>query len=146
MVTGGPCVLDFSFSPEVEWALTSHQRVLVVLLASPFHKRRFLRVASRKARLGCGRGDVELDGSGDGGDEGLKQMVAQLELAWEQRDQPSSSRYISLEDVVREEEAVGEGEVEGEDLEMSEDRVWSPNSSDRAALALFPDAPSFPVQ
>ncbi|KAF9641945.1 hypothetical protein BDM02DRAFT_3194209 [Thelephora ganbajun] len=52
MVAGGPCTLDFSFSPEVEWALVSHQRVLVVLLASPFHKRRFLRVASRKARLG----------------------------------------------------------------------------------------------
>ncbi|KAF9643085.1 hypothetical protein BDM02DRAFT_3192234 [Thelephora ganbajun] len=52
MVAGGPCILDFSFSPEVEWALTSHQRILVILQASPFHKRQFLRVASRKARLG----------------------------------------------------------------------------------------------
>ncbi|KAF9642877.1 hypothetical protein BDM02DRAFT_3132803 [Thelephora ganbajun] len=52
MVTGGPCVLNFSFSPEVEWALSSHQHVLIILLASPFHKRHFLRVASRKAQLG----------------------------------------------------------------------------------------------
>ncbi|KAF9641896.1 hypothetical protein BDM02DRAFT_3194327 [Thelephora ganbajun] len=41
----GPCMLEFQFSPETEWALTSHYRVLVVLLASPFHKRRFLKVA-----------------------------------------------------------------------------------------------------
>ncbi|KAF9643285.1 hypothetical protein BDM02DRAFT_3132536 [Thelephora ganbajun] len=46
------CHLDFQFSPEVEWTLVSHHRVLVVLLASPFHKRRFLKVASRKGRLG----------------------------------------------------------------------------------------------
>ncbi|KAF9641834.1 hypothetical protein BDM02DRAFT_3194475 [Thelephora ganbajun] len=52
MVAGGPCTLEFSFSPEVEWSLSSHLRVLIVLHASPFHKRRFLRVASRKARLG----------------------------------------------------------------------------------------------
>ncbi|KAF9647528.1 hypothetical protein BDM02DRAFT_3187867 [Thelephora ganbajun] len=48
----GPCMLEFQFSPETEWALVSHHRVLVVLLASPFHKRRFLKVASRKVRLG----------------------------------------------------------------------------------------------
>ncbi|KAF9641957.1 hypothetical protein BDM02DRAFT_3194184 [Thelephora ganbajun] len=48
----GPCMLEFRFSPETKWVLTSHTRVLVVLLASPFHKRRFLRVASRKVRLG----------------------------------------------------------------------------------------------
>ncbi|KAF9642462.1 hypothetical protein BDM02DRAFT_3193185 [Thelephora ganbajun] len=52
MVAGGACMLEFSFSPEVEWSLSSHLRVLIVLHASPFHKRRFLRVASRKARLG----------------------------------------------------------------------------------------------
>ncbi|KAF9641817.1 hypothetical protein BDM02DRAFT_3194504 [Thelephora ganbajun] len=34
MVAGGPCTLEFSFSPEVEWSLSSHL------------------VASRKARLG----------------------------------------------------------------------------------------------
>ncbi|KAF9648666.1 hypothetical protein BDM02DRAFT_3128871 [Thelephora ganbajun] len=45
----GPCMLEFCFSPETEWVLTSHTRILVVLLASPFHKRRFLKVASRKA-------------------------------------------------------------------------------------------------
>ncbi|KAF9651813.1 hypothetical protein BDM02DRAFT_3184313 [Thelephora ganbajun] len=46
------CRLEFQFSPDVEWTLVSHVRVLVVLLHSPSHKRRFLKIASRKARLG----------------------------------------------------------------------------------------------
>ncbi|KAF9641996.1 hypothetical protein BDM02DRAFT_3133407 [Thelephora ganbajun] len=47
----GPCMLEFRFSPETEWVLTSHHHVLVVLLASPFHKHCFLKVASRKGSL-----------------------------------------------------------------------------------------------
>ncbi|KAF9642225.1 hypothetical protein BDM02DRAFT_3133233 [Thelephora ganbajun] len=131
----GPCMLEFHFSPETEWVLTSHTRVLVVLLASPFHKRRFLRVASRKSSL------REEGGSWYWWEERGVRML-ELELAWERRDQPRSSGYVSA----AEEGVVGE-EVEEEEVDMGEgEGLWSPNSSDRAVLALIPGSPSFPTQ
>ncbi|KAF9642238.1 hypothetical protein BDM02DRAFT_3193622 [Thelephora ganbajun] len=174
MVAGGPCMLEFSFSPEVEWALSSHLHILVVLHASPFHKRRFLRVASRKARLGYSylllthrllehpivilpfwtaeafdvylREMIALPIDGEEGVEGLKQ---ELELAWEQMEFRASSGYASAvgEEVASREGGVEEERVEEEEeVEMGEEGLWSPNSSDRAILALVPDAPAFPVQ
>ncbi|KAF9642803.1 hypothetical protein BDM02DRAFT_3192660, partial [Thelephora ganbajun] len=67
----------------------------------------------------------------------LRVQMMELELAWEQRNEPSSSGYISLEDGV----VVEEGVV-GEEMEMGEEGLWSPTSSDRAILALVPDAPA----
>ncbi|KAF9642523.1 hypothetical protein BDM02DRAFT_3133032 [Thelephora ganbajun] len=132
----GPCMLEFQFSPETEWVLTSHHRVLVVLLASPFHKRRFLKVASRKE----GGSLYWWEEMGE-----MRVRMMELELAWEQRDLPQSSGYVSLEEAVGEGEAVVGEEVEEEGMEIGEEGLWSPNSSDRAVLALVPDAPVFPM-
>ncbi|KAF9642268.1 hypothetical protein BDM02DRAFT_3133202 [Thelephora ganbajun] len=201
MVSGGPCVLDFSFSPEVEWALTSHQRVLVVLHASPFHKRRFLRVASRKGEEGekglriavknaalereveelkgevtrldgefgvllarvealevGGGGEVEPLDSDEAAELGLRPDFQDLVVQPDPVDTmskegykrsamtPASSGYVSAagEEVVVE-EGVGERVAE-EEIEMDEEGLWSPSSSDRAVLALIPDSSAFPTQ
>ncbi|KAF9641841.1 hypothetical protein BDM02DRAFT_3194453 [Thelephora ganbajun] len=67
-----------------------------------------------------------------------------LKLAWEWMGFQASSGYAS---------AVGEGAEEGveerveeEEVDMGEEGLWSPNSSDRAVLALIPDAPVFLTQ
>ncbi|KAF9650818.1 hypothetical protein BDM02DRAFT_3127481 [Thelephora ganbajun] len=96
----GPCMLEFQFSPETEWALVSHHRVLVVLLASPFHKRRFLKVASRKVSSLA-----------------RQAQMLELELAWERREFQASSGYVSA---AGEEVAVEEGVEE----RVAEER-WS---------------------
>ncbi|KAF9642171.1 hypothetical protein BDM02DRAFT_3193762 [Thelephora ganbajun] len=143
------CCLEFQFSPDVEWTLVSHTHVLVILLHSPSHKRRFLKIASRKARLGYSHLLLThhlldhpllilpfwtMDG-----------LDLELELAWEQREFQASSRYVSMEG------AAGEGDVGveegvGEEELMDEEGLWSPNSSDRAVLALVPDTAAFPTQ
>ncbi|KAF9644360.1 hypothetical protein BDM02DRAFT_3190689 [Thelephora ganbajun] len=72
--------------------------------------------------------------------------MMELELAWERRDQPLSSGYVSLEDAVGEGEVVVEERTEEEEVEMNEEGLWSLNSSDRAVLALVPDNLAFPTQ
>ncbi|KAF9642742.1 hypothetical protein BDM02DRAFT_3192761 [Thelephora ganbajun] len=126
----GPCMLEFRFSPETEWVLTSHHRVLVVLLASPFHKRRFLRVASRKSslRIAClvdgesriGRRSLACWGGKNAvlerEVEGLKQRLeflsgefGVLQARVEALEWVSPSEYLSAEDLLR---MGGGGEVE----------------------------------
>ncbi|KAF9643234.1 hypothetical protein BDM02DRAFT_3132565 [Thelephora ganbajun] len=82
-------------------------------------------------------------------DQEMREMrvwMMELELAWEQRDQPSSSGYVSLEDAAGEGDIMVEEGVEEEELRVDEEGMWSPNSSDCAVLALIPDASAFPTQ
>ncbi|KAF9643820.1 hypothetical protein BDM02DRAFT_3191154 [Thelephora ganbajun] len=95
-------------------------------LLTAFHSERSGRLESR-----CFEMDREM------GEMRVRMM--ELELAWERRDQPQSSGYVSLE------ESVGEG-VGEEEMEVGGEGLWSPNSSDHAVLALIPDASAFPVQ
>ncbi|KAF9641874.1 hypothetical protein BDM02DRAFT_3133504 [Thelephora ganbajun] len=151
----GPCMLEFRFSPETEWVLTSHTRVLVVLLSSPFHKRRFLRVASRKGRLRESRiGRRSLEGERideerveeeDCGGRGVQEkrddsvLLARVEaLEW-----VTPSEYLSVEDLLR---AGGGGEVESMD---SDEAAALGLRADFQALVDRPDpvdlsAPLFP--
>ncbi|KAF9642579.1 hypothetical protein BDM02DRAFT_3193002 [Thelephora ganbajun] len=76
----------------------------------------------------------------------MRVRMMELELAWEQRDQLLSSGYISLEDAVREDGVVVEEGVEEEEMEIGEEDLWSPNSSDCAVLALVLDASALPTQ
>ncbi|KAF9643567.1 hypothetical protein BDM02DRAFT_3132346 [Thelephora ganbajun] len=68
----------------------------------------------------------------------LRVRMLELELAWEQRALQASLEYASAagEGVVMGEEEVVEGGIEEEEAEMDEEGLWSPNSSDRAVLAL----------
>ncbi|KAF9645702.1 hypothetical protein BDM02DRAFT_3189490 [Thelephora ganbajun] len=77
----------------------------------------------------------------------MRVWMLELELAWERMEfQASSSGYVSAggEEAALAEEGMEEERIEEED-DMGEEGLWSPNSSDRAVLALVPDAPAFPV-
>ncbi|KAF9648384.1 hypothetical protein BDM02DRAFT_3129084 [Thelephora ganbajun] len=95
----------------------------------------------------------------------MRVWMMELELAWERMEfQTLSLGYISAggeevglveegieEEVVEEEVGLDEGVEEGleegeEEVEMGEEGLWSPNSSDRAILALVPDSSVFPTQ
>ncbi|KAF9643096.1 hypothetical protein BDM02DRAFT_3132655 [Thelephora ganbajun] len=105
------CRLEFQFSPDVEWTLMSHIHVLVVLLHSPSHKQRFLKIASRKARLGYSY--ILLNHRLL--DHPLLILpfwtMEGLDEAWERREFQASSSRIEEERVEDEVEIVSEGEV-----------------------------------
>ncbi|KAF9641885.1 hypothetical protein BDM02DRAFT_3194345 [Thelephora ganbajun] len=67
----------------------------------------------------------------------MQVQMMELEMAWEQQEIQASSGYISLMDEV--------GEEEGE-LEMDEEGLWSPTSSNHTVLTLVPDGSAFPTQ
>ncbi|KAF9642305.1 hypothetical protein BDM02DRAFT_3133175 [Thelephora ganbajun] len=73
----------------------------------------------------------------------MRVRMLELELAWERMEfRASSSSYVSADG---EGEASMEGGVE-EEVDMGEEGLWSPNSSDRAVLALVPNSSTFPTQ
>ncbi|KAF9642123.1 hypothetical protein BDM02DRAFT_3133310 [Thelephora ganbajun] len=78
----------------------------------------------------------------------MRVRMLELELAWERMEfRMSSSGYVSApgEEVALMEEGEEEERVE-EEVDMGEEGLWSPNSSDRAVLALVPDSSVFPTQ
>ncbi|KAF9643775.1 hypothetical protein BDM02DRAFT_3191238 [Thelephora ganbajun] len=102
-------------------------------LLTTFHSERLGRLESRCFEMDREMGEMRV-------------QMMELELAWERRDVPSSSSYVSVEDAGEEGDVmVGERMEEEKEVETYEDGLWSPNSSDCAILALVPDAPAFPL-
>ncbi|KAF9642312.1 hypothetical protein BDM02DRAFT_3193505 [Thelephora ganbajun] len=126
-----------------EWLLTLHEGVALEaqMLASSLD----LVTVAHNERLGrleshCFEQEQEL---GE-----MRVRMLELELAWERQEFQVSSGYASAvgEEAALVEEGMEEGRVEEEELMEGEDGLWSPNSSDRAVLALMPDSFVFPTQ
>ncbi|KAF9642615.1 hypothetical protein BDM02DRAFT_3192935 [Thelephora ganbajun] len=77
----------------------------------------------------------------------LQVHMMELELAWEWWDAQVSLEYVSVEDGIEDGDVVvEEGGGGGDIIELDEERLWSPSSSNCAVLALVPDTFIFPTQ